>query len=170
MNTRRIFRVFLILIVLIINVSCDQISKNIVRHRIGENERISVIQNYFTLTKTENTGAFLSAGNTMPQPYRFIVLTILSLIVMVLVFIYILRKKTLPYAFIIGIGFIVGGGIGNIYDRAMRGSVTDFMHINFGFFQTGIFNMADLSIVGGGILVLITSYINDRRLRQQIEQ
>ena len=90
MNTSRIFRVFLILIVLIINVSCDQISKNIVRHRIGENERISVIQNYFTLTKTENTGAFLSAGNTMPQPYRFIVLTILPLVVMVLVFIYIL--------------------------------------------------------------------------------
>lgn len=167
MNQRRILRIIIIFLVMGVNVSCDQISKNIVRNQIGENEQISVFHPYFTLTKIENTGAFLSAGNTMPQPFRLIVLTILPLIVMVLVFIYILRKKSLPYGFVTGICFIVGGGIGNIYDRAVRGSVTDFMHIDFGFFQTGIFNMADLSIVAGGILVLIASYLNDRKLKQQ---
>ncbi len=169
MNQRRILRIIIIFLVMGVNVSCDQISKNIVRDQIGENEQISVFHPYFTLMKIENTGAFLSAGNTMPQPFRLIVLTILPLIVMVLVFIYILRKKSLPYGFVTGICFIVGGGIGNIYDRAVRGSVTDFMHIDFGFFQTGIFNMADLSIVAGGILVLIASYLNDRKLKQQAE-
>jgi len=41
------------------------------------------------------------------------------------------------------------------------------MHIDFGVVQTGIFNMADVSIVAGGMLVLIASYLNDRKRRQE---
>ena len=54
--------------------------------------------------------------------------------------------------------FAIGGGIGNIYDRLVHGSVTDFMHINFGLFQTGIFNMADVSITTGMFIFLYQSY------------
>lgn len=165
MDSKRIWRIALILVVLTVNISCDQISKSIVRQHIEYNEHISFFNNAVTLTKIENKGAFLSVGNTMPQPFRLIMLTILPLLVMVVVLIYILRKKTLPYSFVIGICFIVGGGIGNIYDRIRYGSVTDFMHIDLGFFQTGIFNMADLSIMVGGILVLIVSYLTDRKGR-----
>ena len=57
----------------------------------------------------------------------------------------------------IGICFLIGGGIGNIYDRIVYGSVTDFLHMDFVLFKTGIFNMADVSIMTGiGLLLLQT--------------
>jgi signal peptidase II len=43
----------------------------------------------------------------------------------------------------------------NIYDRIQYGSVTDFLHINLGVFQTGIFNMADVSITTGTCMILV---------------
>ena len=54
---------------------------------------------------------------------------------------------------------IIGGGIGNIFDRIVYGSVTDFLYLNFGgIMKTGIFNIADLSVTTGMILILISSF------------
>ena len=58
----------------------------------------------------------------------------------------------------IGLSFIIGGGIGNIYDRIVHGSVTDFLHIDLGLFRTGIFNMADVSIMVGMGIVLFSMW------------
>ena len=52
---------------------------------------------------------------------------------------------------------IIGGGAGNIYDRIVYGSVTDFLYIHYGLFKTGIFNAADVSIMFGTFF-LIGSY------------
>ena len=54
---------------------------------------------------------------------------------------------------------IIGGGVANIFDRIVYGSVTDFLYINLGgIFKTGIFNIADLSVTTGMILILISSF------------
>jgi signal peptidase II len=98
-----------------------------------------------TLTKIENTGAFLSLGQSMPKILRTIFLTILPLIILGLTFIYLLTKKNLSSFKVVGLCFVIGGGVGNLFDRVVYGSVTDFLHIDFGIFQTGIFNMADVS-------------------------
>ena len=146
--------------ILISNIGCDQISKSIVRQRIQYNEQFGFISNHLTLTKIENTGAFLSLGNSLPKYLRTTLLTILPLIALVLAFVYLLTRKNLTNSTITGICFIVGGGVGNIYDRIVYGSVTDFLHIDFGIFQTGIFNMADVSIMTGMFIILFASYFN----------
>lgn len=163
MNPKRILRTLMVFAVLLSNISCDQISKRIVRHSIEYNEQIGFIDDYFTLTKIENTGAFLSLGNTLPQPFRIILLTILPLAVLMLVLVYVLIKRNLSNVLLVGICFVIGGGIGNIYDRIVYGSVTDFLHINFVLFQTGIFNMADVSVTTGLLIVLFESYIKMRK-------
>ena len=61
----------------------------------------------------------------------------------------------MPIANLIGLSFIIGGGIGNIYDRIVHHSVTDFMFLEYGSLHTGIFNMADVSVVVGTILILL---------------
>ena len=142
-------------IILISNVGCDQISKNIVRKRIHYNEEISLMNNYLTLTKIENRGAFFSLGYSLPQPIKLLLLTILPTIALGLAFLYLLTKKNLTNMAIIGICFIIGGGIGNIYDRVVYGSVTDFLHIDFVIFQTAIFNMADVSIMTGVFAIVV---------------
>ena len=65
---------------------------------------------------------------------------------------------------IFGFCFIVGGGIGNIFDRIAYGSVTDFLYVDLGFFATEIFNMADVSIVLGTLIVLAYSIFGKKEV------
>lgn len=149
------FGLAVLLLLVAFNVGCDQVSKAIVRQKIDYYENINIIKDHFILTKVENTGAFLSAGNNLPDYVRFILLSLLPLVVLGYGLYYLLYKKNLPQLMQIGLCFLIGGGIGNIYDRIAFGSVTDFLHLDFGIFRTGIFNLADVSImVGIGILLL----------------
>ena len=87
MKIKRILRTLAILTILSSNIGCDQISKNIVRQKIDYYEQISLMDNYLTLTKIENTGAFLSVGQSLPQPIKILLLTILPLVALGLAFI-----------------------------------------------------------------------------------
>jgi signal peptidase II len=155
MKTKQLLRSFAIALLLISNISCDQISKTIVRQRIGNNEQIRFINDHITLTKVENTGAFLSIGNSLPPLVKILLLTVLPVIILTLAGTLIFAKNNLSNTTRIAVCFIVGGGIGNIYDRIMYGSVTDFLHIDLVLFETGIFNMADVSIMTGVCIVVI---------------
>ena len=163
MKKQRILRTLFIMAILIVNIGCDQISKNIVRKTIDYNEQISLIDRFLILTKIENTGAFLSMGNTLSEPLRILLLIILPVIILGFVVIFLLTKKGLSKFTVLGLCFAVGGGIGNIYDRFVYGSVTDFLHIDFVLFQTGIFNMADVSIMIGMFVMLLDFYYTGKR-------
>jgi len=76
---------------------------------------------------------------------------------------YILYKTNIPNLRLLGIILIIGGGAGNLYDRIVHGSVTDFMHIDFVIFQTGVFNVADMSIMAGMFIIILDSYINKKK-------
>lgn len=155
MQSKTVFRTLIIFAIIIINIGCDRISKNVVRESLDYNQTIGYVNNYVTLTKVENTGAFLSVGNSLPKMVRVLVLIILPLLVLVFAFYFLLMKKNISALTLTGLSFIIAGGIGNLYDRVMFGSVTDFLHINFVIFQTGIFNMADVSIMAGMFLILL---------------
>src|SRR5688572_31144377 len=106
MKIKPFLRTLAILIILISNVGCDQISKRIVRKRIDYNEQISLVNSYLTLTKIENKGAFLSVGHSLPQPIKLLLLTILPMVSLGLAFLYLLMKKNLTNMTIIGVCFI----------------------------------------------------------------
>jgi signal peptidase II len=61
----------------------------------------------------------------------------------------------MPEVLLIGWCFVIGGGTGNLYDRIIHGSVTDFLHLDLRLFQTGIFNMADVSIMTGMFIIIL---------------
>lgn len=155
MTIKQIFRNIFLLLLVLANVSCDQISKHIARTNLSYYEEVKVISNHFILTKVENSGAFLSFGNNLPTPIKLLFLSILPFVVLSGGIYYLLKNKNIPVLLAIGLAFTLGGGIGNLYDRILHGSVTDFMHINFSFIKTGIFNMADVSIMIGMGLILI---------------
>lgn len=167
MESKRILRTGLVLAILTLNIGCDQISKTVVRQSIDYHEKIGLLNNYVTLTKVENSGAFLSLGNSLSGPVRSILLIILPLLALGFGFVFLLTKANLPKNFLLGLGFVIGGGIGNIYDRIIYGSVTDFLHIDFGLFQTGIFNMADVSIIIGILILLLHSFYHKASLNRK---
>jgi signal peptidase II len=145
------------------DISCDRITKHIVRQKMDYHEQISVLDHYVTLVRVENKGAFLSMGNSLPKPVNVILLTILPVIVLGFALYYLFTKTNLTRLVIAGICLIIGGGIGNLYDRIVFGSVTDFMHIDFVLFQTGIFNVADMSIMAGMFLVLFDVFVSRKK-------
>ena len=154
-----IIRFVVIFTVLIANIGCDQISKNYVRDRVDYDERISIVSNYFTLMKVENSGAFLSLGDSLPDTVRFVTLSLLPLLILGFGVGYLfVKSSSLSKRVVLGFAFVIGGGIGNIYDRLVYGSVTDFLHIDLGIFQTGVFNLADVSIMMGILIVLMESF------------
>jgi len=156
-------KTLLIIAIVMLNIGCDQVSKHIVREKIGYDQNINFLANHFTLTKVENAGAFLSLGDHIPANIKFILLTLIPLLVLAAGLIYLFMKKGIAKVPLIAACFIIGGGIGNVYDRLLYGSVTDFMHIGFGFLQTGIFNMADVSVTVGVCLVFVYYLVQGRR-------
>jgi len=145
----------------IFNIGLDQISKGIVREQVVPGSRTELIGSQLQLMNVENSGAFLSLGSDSNPTVKLIFLLILPVIVLGIVLYYVLTNKALDNLSIIGLSCIAGGGIANLYDRFLYGSVTDFLYIDLGgVFKTGIFNMADLSVTTGMILLLLSSFLN----------
>jgi signal peptidase II len=149
-----------VLLIVICNVGCDQLSKTIVRKEVRYYDTSKIFIDNITLTKVENSGAFLSIGSVLPQFLKFIVLIILPTIVLLTGLYFILSKARLANLTLVGAAFVIGGGLGNLYDRIRFGSVTDFLHIDFVIFQTGIFNFADVSIMVGMTMIVASAYLN----------
>ena len=151
-------RNLLITTIVFLTIALDQISKIWVRNNFESYIENSIICDLFILIKVENTGAFLGMGSELPESLRILLLIVLPIIVLIFITIYTYIDKELDKISIIGFSLIIGGGIGNIFDRIVYGSVTDFLYLNFEFFKTGIFNIADLSVTIGMILILISSF------------
>ncbi|MDO6760651.1 signal peptidase II [Tamlana sp. 2_MG-2023] len=156
--------------VIILTIAADQISKVIVRANIvgrtetQSSERISIIGDYFTLMNVENTGAFLGMGSDLNPTLRIIFLLVLPILVLGLVLRHILKDKTLDNWSLFAFASIIGGGIANVYDRIVYGSVTDFLFIDLGgVFKTGIFNLADMSVSAGMIILLFVSFTQKKK-------
>lgn len=163
MTQRKIIRTLVLLVLIACNVSCDQVSKTIARQQIDYGERIPLASGYLTLIKVENRGAFLSLGHGLPDGFRFVLLLVLPLVVLLYALHYLLTKYYLSNLLALGLSFAIGGGIGNLYDRWRHGAVTDFVHIDFVIFQTGIFNMADVSLTIGVIMMFIALYAERKK-------
>jgi len=148
-----------ITILIAISILLDQLSKILIRNNVDQYSEVKLIGEYFILTNVENSGAFLGMGSDFSPFIKTIFLLILPVIILICIMVYVYRDKQIDKISLIGFCFIIGGGIANIYDRILYGSVTDFLFIDLGgIFKTGIFNIADLSVTTGMILILLMSF------------
>ncbi|MBP0902996.1 signal peptidase II [Mariniflexile gromovii] len=154
-----------IILVIVVTIAIDQISKILVRANIQPRtdfqlgERISLIGDTFIMMNVENSGAFLGMGSDLNPTLRIILLLILPILVLGFVLRHILKDKTIDKWSLFAFASIIGGGIANVYDRIVYGSVTDFFFIDLGgVFRTGIFNMADLSVTTGMFILLFVNF------------
>ena len=120
----------------------------------------------FRLQYATNTGAFLSLGSTLSDGMRFGLLTGLNMLILLILAWVIFFKRTLSISVAVALTLILSGGIGNIIDRLFReGKVVDFMNLGFGsawWQRTGIFNVADLAIIGGLVLLMALEFFSKR--------
>lgn len=147
-------RLILVLSVMAINIAADQITKEVARLELAGTGRHEYLGGFFNLIFVENEGAFLSLGAGLAEGTRYLVLTIFPILVLTGIFFYALLSPALNRWQVIAYSFILGGGISNIYDRLLFGKVVDFMIIDIGKLQTGIFNFADVSIMIGLFMMI----------------
>jgi signal peptidase II len=162
-------RIIILVLILCLNLGCDQVTKSMMRAHINYYDQYHFFYGHGTLLHVENTGAFLSFGAELVQPFRFILLTLLPVLALFSGLLYVLIKKNLSTLISVGIIFCIGGGMGNLYDRIVHGSVTDFLHLKFGSLQTGIFNAADVSIMIGFGLILLDAFLKRKEEKKAEE-
>ncbi len=121
-------------------------------------ESVSVWGNFFKLTYVQNYGITFGMLNNLDKNYMLAVLTVTSSLALgVLVYFYtniqkILKPQGIP-AGKIALAMIFGGALGNIIDRIMRGFVVDFLDFGTATYRWYTFNVADVFIVSGCILL-----------------
>lgn len=159
----KFIRYTLLTLLIAVNIGCDQVSKSIVRENLDAHSNIQLLDDHLTLTKVENTGAFLSAGDALPPLAKTFLLSLFPALTLLALLYWLFSQRGLSRGSVFGLCCVVGGGIGNIFDRIVHGSVTDFLYVHLGFFRTGIFNCADISITGGVLLFLAYQLISAQK-------
>lgn len=148
-------KIFLFLVVTFSAVGCDRVTKNLAKEHLAFQEPKSYFDDFFRLEYAENTGAAMSFGAHWPDATRFWLFLILPVMTLLLLLAYsILNATRLSRIQMLALALIFSGGLGNLTDRFLYDSrVPDFMILGSGNLRTGIFNVADVWITAG-VLVL----------------
>ena len=150
--TRNSARITYLLIAVIV-VLLDRWSKHLVATHVRLYSHIQVIPGFLRITHTENTGAAFSLFADSPAPWKTWMLIAFSAIALIVVIL--LLWKNHHVATGIGLSLIMGGALGNLWDRLARGKVVDFLLVYVKQYQWPVFNVADSAIVIGACLLVI---------------
>jgi signal peptidase II len=137
-------------------ILCDRLTKILAAQRVELNfGNVQVIPNFFSITHVENAGAAFSLFADWSPRVRVPLLVGFSSIAMIVVC-YLLWSSARRFTWTgLALALILGGAIGNLYDRLLYGRVTDFLHFYIGNHMWPDFNLADSAIVCGACLLSI---------------
>ncbi len=135
-------------IYIILLIAVDQLAKYAARTGLPERV-ITLVPGFFELTYLENRGAAFGIF----QSRRFILIGITSIVIIVLI-IYMIKRKPAKSWMRASLILIIGGAIGNLIDRVANGYVVDYLHFYIrDLFDWPVFNFADICVVVGTLLL-----------------
>jgi signal peptidase II len=141
---------------LLVPVGCDCVSKQVAAHVLADSPGVSFAADTLRFELTSNPGAFLSLGAGLPSGWRHLILLGLVPLLLATICAVALRSAVPSGWSLLGPALVVGGGLANWLDRLQHGgAVTDFVSFGLGPFRTGVFNLADASIMAGVALLLL---------------
>jgi signal peptidase II len=135
-------------------VLLDRLTKWAVERAIVLHESVPIIPSFFRLTHVQNHGAAFGIFDESPTAWKLALLIGFSLIALAVVAT-ILWKNSDQFSLSgIGLSLVLGGAVGNLWDRVVAGHVVDFLDFYIGSYHWPAFNMADSAIVVGAILLV----------------
>lgn len=152
--TKNVARTVYLLIALIV-VLLDRWTKYIVARRIALYAHIQVIPGFFRITHTENTGAAFSLFADSHAPWKTGMLIAFSVVALVVVSVLLWKNNHAHILTGVALSLILGGAIGNLWDRVRSGRVVDFLLFYIKQYQWPVFNLADSAIVVGAALLVL---------------
>src|ERR1039457_4910849 len=150
-NSARATHILLAMLVVLV----DRCTKRLVPARIAMYTHIQIIPGFFRLTHTENTGAAFSLFADSPSHWKTAMLIGFSFVAMVIVSVLLWRQSRALTITGIALSLILGGAVGNLWDRIASGRVVDFLLFYIKQYQWPVFNLADSAIVIGAALLVI---------------
>jgi signal peptidase II len=139
-------------------VVLDRIAKIFIKQHLSVWDTRSVIPGFFNIVHTENPGAAFSLFASAQSGWRTLFLVVLSSSALVVISVLLWRlqgRAGESRAMRWGLSLILGGAFGNLYDRVIHGTVTDFLEFYYNGFSWPAFNVADSAITIGAGLVLL---------------
>jgi signal peptidase II len=153
MKANRALLALLILAVIVV----DQWTKALARTHLSPFPR-TYAGGLLSLLHTENEGAFLSLGSTLPHATRTLIFTG-AVSIAVLIALAMLNFNRVHGSDANAVALNAAGGLGNLIDRVWRdGRVTDFLYLAAGPLHTGVFNVADMAITLAVVWLLLSSF------------
>ena len=152
----RSVHIIVVVVTLLSCIGCDQLTKAVAKGKLPRNEIRFFAGDAVRLQYTENEGAFLGMGASLPEKARKLLFPAAIGAIVAGILVYLFLVPALPCRVTIGLSLVAGGGLGNLIDRiAFDGHVVDFLNIGFGNLRTGVFNVADVAITAGAILLFV---------------
>ena len=136
-------------------VLLDRWTKRLVAARIAMYTHIQVIPGFFRITHTENTGAAFSLFADSPSHWKTAMLISFSVVAMIVVSVLLWKQSRALTMTGIALSLILGGAVGNLWDRVASGRVVDFLLFYVKSYQWPVFNLADSAIVIGASLLVL---------------
>ncbi|SRR5579871_752030 len=143
------------LLIAVVVLALDRLTKWLIARDIALHDYIQIIPGFFRLTHVENRGAAFSLFADSNAPWRTSLLVTFSLVALVIVLALLWKNGHSLSSTGVGLSLILGGALGNLWDRLMTGRVVDFLLFYIGQYQWPAFNVADSAIVvGAGLLAI----------------
>ena len=146
-------RKYFFLIAMLI-VALDRYTKWLIAHRLTMHDSITVIPGFFRIIHTENPGAAFGLFADSPSQWKVALLIIFSLLALAVVSMLLWKNSHRLTSTGVGLSLILGGAIGNLWDRIVSRHVVDFLLFYVGRYQWPAFNVADSAIVVGACLLV----------------
>jgi signal peptidase II len=142
-------------LIAVLVVLLDRATKAVVARNISLHDGIQVIPGFFRITHVENRGAAFGLFADSPGQWKIAMLVLFSIVALVVVTALLWRNSHAMTSTGIGLALVLGGAVGNLWDRLLNGRVVDFLLFYVGQYQWPAFNVADSAIVcGAGLLVI----------------
>jgi signal peptidase II len=132
----------------------DRFTKWLVIRNIALEDSISVVPGLFRLTHLENPGAAFSLLAESPSTFKTALLVAISVAALAVVGVLLWMRRSAFNATTVALSLILGGALGNLWDRLSDGRVTDFLDFYVGIHHWPPFNFADSAIVAGALLLM----------------
>ncbi len=132
----------------------DRLAKWVVDKNIALHESVAVVPGFFHLTHVENRGAAFGLFAESPSEWKIAVLVLFSLVALVVVSALLWKNSHAMTTTGVGLALILGGALGNLWDRLVSGQVVDFLDFYVGSYHWPAFNLADSAIVVGALLLV----------------
>lgn len=145
----------------------DRLTKMWIEAKVSVYDTIVIIPDVFNIVHTRNRGAAFGILSSAPEPIRLTVLVGLALVILGLIG-WMLWQATRPSALgnlanRLALSFVLGGAVGNLWDRILQGSVTDFLQVFLGTYEWPSFNVADSGISIGATLMALDLIFQSRK-------